>query len=79
MHNSSSCTAGYTAGSTDLECVLTVKLELVFYASNVPIIHDLTGLGVAFRDLKQAVCGRDKLEVTCIARGSKERIKYNNL
>lgn len=47
-----------------LECVLTVKLELVFYASNVPIIHDLTGLGVAFRDLKQAVRGRDKLEVT---------------
>lgn len=56
------------AGSTDLECVLTVKLKAVLYPSNAPIIYDLTGLGVSFRDLKQAVRGRDELEVTCIAR-----------
>lgn len=58
-------------GSTDLECVLTVKLEAVLYSCNAPVIYDLTGLGVAFRDLEQAVCGRDELEVTCIVRTGK--------
>lgn len=60
-----------TAPSTDLESVLTVKLEAVLYSFNLPIIYDLTRLGVAFRDLEQAVCGRDKLVVTCDARGDK--------
>lgn len=54
--------------TTDLECVVTVKQEAFLYSCNVPIVYDLTGLGVAFRDLEQAVCSRDKLEVTCSAR-----------
>lgn len=65
-----------TAASTDLKSVLTVKLEAVLYSCNVPIIYDLARLGVAFRDLEQAVCGRDKLEVTCDAKaGERESIK----
>lgn len=61
-----------TVGCADLECVLTVKLEAVFYTCNAPVVYDLTGLGVAFRDFEQAVGGRDKLEVTCIARTGKK-------
>lgn len=59
---------------THLECELSVKLEAVLYSCNAPIIYDLTGLGGAFRDLEQAVCGRDKLEVACIVRtGQREQ------
>lgn len=61
----------FITGSTDLECVLRVKLEAALYSCNAPVIYDLTGLGVAFRDLEQAVCGRDKLEVAWIARTGK--------
>lgn len=69
----------YTATLTDLESVLTVKLEAVLYSPNVPIIHDLARFGVAFRDLEQAVCGRDKLEVTCDAGADRAQSKYASL
>lgn len=55
----------HIAAFTDLESILTVELKVVLYSGNVAIIHGLTSVSVAFRDLEQAVCGRDKFEVTC--------------
>lgn len=50
---------------THLKGVVTVKLENILRPSNASIIHDLTALGVASRDFKETVCGRNKLEVSC--------------
>lgn len=69
------CRRALTDGATDLESVLTVKFEAVLYPRNCPVIYDLAGFSAALRDLKQAVRGRDKLEVTCVNRkGKRESI-----
>lgn len=56
----------FPSRAADLERVLTVKLEALLNTCDTPIIYDPTRLGTAFRDLKKAVCGRNKLEVTYI-------------
>lgn len=73
MQETWSCS--HAAVSTHLKSVLTVKLEGVLYSCNAAIVYDLARLGDAFRDLEQAVCGRDKLEVTCDGTTGKRQAK----
>lgn len=63
------------AASTHLKSVLTVKLEGVLHSCNAAIVYDLARLGDAFWDLEQAVCGRDKLKVTCSGTTGKRHSK----
>lgn len=53
--------------TTDLEGILTVKDEAIPHPGDVSIVHHLTGCPGTPGNFKQAVCGRDELEVPFVA------------
>lgn len=55
----------HRVGCTNCKSVTTVKLKAVFCPSDASIINDVAGLGAAFRDFEEPICGRNKSEVTC--------------